>query len=247
MTRILTYWLAISVLITGLAGCAAGHNPDDPYENYNRKVFAFNRQVDKYVYRPVAQGYKAITPMPVRKGLSNFFSNIRQLPIMGNDLLQGNFEWFAYDTARFIINTTVGIGGLFDVATAGGIEKHEQDFGLTMAKWGVRESPYFLLPFLPPTTPRDGLGAIGDYFMSPWPYVGEWWWSYVAYGVPLTETRASLIGPDQLMDEAFDPYTFLRDAYMQRRQAQIERILNPHGDAEKEVTDTQPSDESTES
>ncbi|MDF3054112.1 MAG: VacJ family lipoprotein [Gammaproteobacteria bacterium] len=216
-------------LVLALTGCASGQSPEDPYEGYNRKVFAFNRQIDRFIYRPVAKTYDYVMPSFARKGVRNFFANINQLPIIGNDLLQANGEWLVSDIGRLLINTTLGIGGLFDVATKIGIEKHEQDFGLTLAKWGYRKSSYFIIPFLPSSTPRDIIGFSGDFFMTPWPYIDSDWWGWAAYGVRFVDNRASLLGPDKLIDDAFDPYLLVRDAYLQRRQSQIERVLDPHG------------------
>lgn len=221
--------LLLLAVVLALTGCATGSNPQDPYENYNRKVFSFNKQVDKMVYKPIAQVYDKVTPTPLRRGITNFFDNINQLPIIANNFLQGNMEWFVSDIGRLIVNTTLGVGGIFDVATRLDIEKHEQDFGLTLAKWGFMKSSYLMLPFLPPSTPRDLLGFGGDYFMSPWPYIDSDWWTYAAYGVEFANARASVLGIDQLIDQAFDPYIFVRDAYLQRREAQIQRILDPHG------------------
>jgi phospholipid-binding lipoprotein MlaA len=219
-------------IVLALTGCATGKNPEDPYESFNRKVFSFNMKVDKYVYKPIAQIYDHLTPMPIRKGVTNFFSNIGQLPIIANNLLQGNMEWFVSDIGRLIVNTTMGVGGLFDVATPLGIEKHQQDFGLTLAKWGFRDSPYLMLPFLPSSTPRDIIGFGADYFMSPWPYIENDWWTYAAYGIEFANARAAVLGADKLIEEAFDSYVFVRDAYMQRRQSQIQTILGQHGSNE---------------
>jgi phospholipid-binding lipoprotein MlaA len=225
-------------LIFALTGCATGQTPEDPLEGYNRKVFAFNRQIDKFIYRPVAKTYDFVTPKPIRRGVANFFNNIAQLPTIGNDLLQLNGEWFVSDIGRLIVNTTVGVGGLFDVATKVGIEQHQQDFGLTLAKWGYRKSSYLVVPFLPGATPRDFIGLGGDFLMTPWPYIDTEWWGRAAYGVRFVDARALLLGPDKLIDEAFDPYVFVRDAYLQRRESKIEKVLHPHG-KEDEFADSE--------
>jgi phospholipid-binding lipoprotein MlaA len=226
--------LSLAILVASaasLSSCAsAWHpaNPQDPYEGYNRKVFKFNLGVDRYVYRPIAKGYKAVTPQFVRTGVGNFFSNVGLVPDMANDLLQANGHWFLSDLGRLAINTTVGIGGLFDVAKHAGLPKHSQDFGLTMAKWGAKDSPYFVFPFLPPGTARDffGVNVVG-YATSPWTYVQPDWVSYSAVALNIIDQRAGLLPTDKLVDQAFDPYLFVRDAYLQNRAAKIEMVLHP--------------------
>lgn len=228
---ILTLSLITVLLLT--AGCASTTNPD-PYEGYNRKMFAFNMKVDKFVYRPVAKVYDTITPKPLQKGVTNFFANIDTIPKIANDILQLNPSWLAGDSVRLIINTTLGIGGLFDVASHFGLSKHDQDFGLTLARWGFRQSSYFLLPFLPPGTPRDFIGRGVDLsLLSFWAYVKPEWISYAALGLDMTNQRAAYLSSDKLLDEVFDPYIFLRDAYMQKRKQQIYRVLHPRASPEE--------------
>jgi phospholipid-binding lipoprotein MlaA len=224
--------LASATTLSGCASVAHPNDPQDPYESYNRKVFKFNLTVDRYIYRPIAKGYKAITPQFVRTGVRNFFSNVGLLPDIGNDLLQGNGVWALSDGWRFLINTTVGIGGLFDVAKHVGLPKHNQDFGLTMAKWGVKESPYFVFPFLPPGTTRDffGVNVVG-YATSPLTYVQPDWVSYSAKALDMVDQRAGLLPTDKLVDQAFDPYIFVRDAYLQNRAAKIEAVVHPEEEA----------------
>lgn len=222
--------LVISCAMTGCASTWNPKDPKDPYENYNRKVFAFNLSVDRHVYRPIARGYDAITPKPVQKSVANFFNNVDQVPTIANDLLQLNIPWTFQDVGRLVVNTTLGIGGLFDVAKHMGLERHSQDFGLTLAKWGVRESPYLMVPFFAPSTARDFTASFVDYYgLSIWPYVDPQWLSYSLYGVNLVELRAALLPTDKLIDEAFDPYVFMRDAYLQNREGKIQKVLNPNG------------------
>lgn len=219
------------VLITLLAGCSAtGTNPQDPYEGYNRKVFKFNRGVDKVVYRPIAQVYSTLIPKFIRIGISNVLSNVAEVPRIGNDVLQANPRWAASDLGRLALNSTLGLAGLVDVASNMGLQKHTQDFGLTLAKWGYRDSRYLMLPLLPPATPRDLFGVAGDYAMTPWTYIRPNWIGWAAYGLVVVDKRASFLSSDQLIDEAFDPYIFIRDAYFQSRQAQIEQVLHPQSD-----------------
>ncbi|MFT3741697.1 MAG: VacJ family lipoprotein [Gammaproteobacteria bacterium] len=220
--------IAITALFSFLlSGCATGSNPQDPYEGYNRKVFKFNKVVDSAVYRPVAQVYSAIIPKFVRIGVSNVLSNIAEVPRIGNDILQANPRWAVMDTGRLVLNSTLGLAGLVDVASNMGLEKHSQDFGLTLARWGYTDSSYLLVPFLPPSTPRDFLGLAGDYAMTPWTYVRPNWIGWSAYGLVVVDKRASFLANDKLIEEAFDPYLFLRDAYFQNRKMQIEKVKHP--------------------
>ncbi len=248
-SRTLKSFFIILALVATLivSGCASNPaNPQDPYESYNRKVFKFNRGVDKVVYRPVAKVYTTVLPKFVRIGVGNFISNVAEVNRIGNDILQVNFPWAFSALGRLVINSTLGLGGLIDVATNMGIEKHPQDFGLTLAKWGYRNSSYLMVPFLPPSTPRDLIGWGGDYFMSPWTYVRPNWVGWVAYGVIVTDKRVSFLDTDKLVDEAFDPYIFVRDAYLQSRKAQIEKVLHPHAEDGSFSEELAPGEESTE-
>lgn len=223
-----------------LGGCAnAWHpaTPEDPYEPYNRKVFAFNRQVDKYVYKPIAKGYDTVTPDVIQHRVTSFFSNVGDLSVFANDVLQANANWAASDLSRLLINTTIGIVGLWDPATHMGLPKHSQDLGLTFAKWGMRDSPYFIFPFLGPSTTRDFLGnGIDNYAFSPWTYVKPDWVSYSARGLDFIQLRAQFLQTDKLVDSAFDPYVFVRNFYLQNRKAKIQDVLHP----DKEPADNMP-------
>lgn len=224
--RIYTY---IALLFSAtLSGCAT-HNSScvDPYENYNRQVYQFNKGIDTVFVKPIAFLYKRIVPCPVTKGISNVFNNLTSTITIPNDILQGDLFHTCTDTTRFFINTTFGIGGLFDVASWGGLTCHIEDTGLTFAKWGYCQSAYVMLPLLGPCTIRDTLGLPFDYFVfSPYPYI--------SYTRPLV-VRASLSGlyvidrRSQLLDfdntiqqAAVDPYVFIRDAYLQHRNSLIE-------------------------
>jgi phospholipid-binding lipoprotein MlaA len=217
-----------------VAGCASTWNPktpEDPYESYNRAVFSFNLGVDRHIYRPIAHGYDFITPHFVQNRIRNFFSNVNQVPVIVNDTLQANMPWLVSDIGRLVVNTTLGLGGLFDPATALGMKKHAQDFGLTMAVWGVQKSPYFIFPFLPPGTARDFFGmALDGYAFSVWTYIDPAWVGYSARGLDFIQLRAGLLSLDKSVDEAFDPYIFLRDSYLQNRHSKIQRVLHPRED-----------------
>ncbi len=159
--------LAATAAATVLAGCATSGNPKDPIEGYNRAMFSFNETVDKAVIKPVAQGYNYVTPQPVQTGVSNFFGNLADIWTSVNNLLQGKPGDALSDAGRVLINSTVGILGLFDVATPMGLEKHEEDFGQTLGRWGVGDGAYVVLPILGPRTVRDTVGLAADIYTDP--------------------------------------------------------------------------------
>jgi phospholipid-binding lipoprotein MlaA len=213
--------LALTCLI--LFGCAslppgAKRDPRDPWERMNRTTFKVNTALDHASARPVARAYEKVTPRPVRTGVSNFIDNLFYPVTMANDLLQLKFLPFAQDIGRLVLNTTVGVGGIFDPATQAGLPKHEEDLGQTFGWWGSGPGPYFLIPLLGPSDVRDGIGKIGDGFMSPLSYVNNNYVRYGVYGVYLVDTRYRLLPQDKLLDEAYDPYTLMKNAYLQRRQ-----------------------------
>ncbi|MCL5261026.1 MAG: VacJ family lipoprotein [Gammaproteobacteria bacterium] len=206
-----------------LSGCATTnnnltHDPKDPLESYNRKMHAFNMELDKLFFRPVAVVYDTFLPWPIKKGINNFFSNVGEVPTVANDILQTNFYQATSDSARFVFNSIIGIGGLFDVASKMGLEKNYEDFGITLVKWGAKDSAYFVIPILGPSTLRDLWSLPVNYFgLSVWGYVRPMWIGYAAIGVRYVDTRASLLAGDKMLEQAFDPYAFIRDAYLQRR------------------------------
>ena len=219
-TVTLSFCLALNLSLTACAR-KPSNAAVDPYENFNRVIFAFNQDIDHLIYRPVSKIYRGITPRPLRKGVTNFFDNVGELTTMPNDLLQGKVKYVFLDFWRFVVNSTFGVGGLFDVATKWGLKKHYNDFGMTLAYWGGKaNSPYLQIPFLGPSTFRDGLGLAFDYGMSPYPYLPSEW-QYSLQGVNLINIRTQLLPTDKLVDNAFDPYIFVRNAYLQHRRAAI--------------------------
>jgi phospholipid-binding lipoprotein MlaA len=212
----------ISISLAGslaLAGCASkGTNPADPYEPFNRKVYKFNNTFDKIFLKPPAKLYRAVFPGFVRKGVNNFYNNLDLIPTVGNDLLQAEGKWAIRDSWRFVINSTLGIGGILDVAQTFGLQPHSNDLGITLAKWGDKNSPYLVLPFLGPSTIRDGAGWLFQFALySPYVYIHE---DSVVYGLlalRYVDLRAQMFDAERLMDEALDKYSFMRDAYLQHR------------------------------
>lgn len=206
-----------------LAGCASARNPVDPLEPLNRKVYEFNRVVDDAAIKPAAKGYKAAVPPPLRGGVTNFFGNFRDVTTAVNNLLQLKLNKAFSDAGRVALNSTVGLFGIFDVATRVGLEKHDEDFGQTLGYWGVGDGPYLVLPILGPSTVRDSVGLIGDYFTDPeFYFIHDAPETWLALGTRFINVRANLLEADRLLDQAaIDRYAFLRDAYLQRRHSLI--------------------------
>ena len=188
----------------------------DPWEGFNRAVYSFNDTLDRYLLKPVAKGYLAITPAPVQTGIGNFFNNLGDFTTIINDLLQAKFFQAGQDSTRFLVNSTVGIVGLVDVGSRIGLERHNEDFGQTLGYWGMGSGPYLMLPVLGPSTLRDGTGLIPEYFVSPLMDVDDRAFRYSLWVLDGIDTRARLFDAEKLI--AGDRYTFLREAYLQRRE-----------------------------
>ncbi|MGR9116688.1 MAG: MlaA family lipoprotein [Gammaproteobacteria bacterium] len=187
-------------------------SPVDPYEGFNRSMYGFNMGVDKYLLKPVADSYQFITPDFMQTGVTNFFNNLKGINVVLNDLLQGKFKQSASDTGRFLTNSTIGVLGLFDVATDLGLEANVEDFGQTLAVWGVDQGPYLVLPILGPTTVRDGPAIIVDKAANPGTYVPG---TGIIEGI---NERANADGALKFIDEAaLDPYVFTRESFLQYR------------------------------
>ena len=213
-----------------LNGCATNtaQNPQDPWEEWNRGTQGFNDNVDDFILKPVAEGYDYVTPDFVNTGISNFFSNLRDIGVTVNDLLQLKFMQGGMDAGRFLVNSTAGVGGLVDVASMINLPKHEEDFGQTLGYWGVPAGPYLVLPFWGPSSPRGTFGLVGDAAMNPLSYtlfVGGSLSTVAslsatgARGVETVDNRADLIKVEKIATEAaIDRYAYFRDAYMQRRR-----------------------------
>ena len=206
-----------------MTGCASpGHNPNDPFETVNRSVYKLNDTLDKAVIKPVAKGYNAVIPEPGKLMLSNFFSNLNDVTVVVNDLLQLKVRVAISDTSRVAMNTTVGFFGLIDVASAIGLEKHYEDFGQTLGKWGIGSGPYLMLPLLGPSSVRDGVGLYADSYTSVVNHVNNVPTRNELYATSLMGRRARLLKQEEALDEAsFDRYAFIRDAYLQQRQNEV--------------------------
>ena len=226
--RVLTRWITVSSVFL-LASCIPkGANPDDPYEAINRKTYKFNRAFDATFLKPLAKIYKWALPSVVRASINNAYENINMIPTVGNDLLQADFRYAIKDTWRFFFNSTFGIGGLFDVAASRfGLPPHSNDLGLTFAKWGNPKSPYIMIPLLGPSTIRDGMADMFQYaIMTPYPYIQYNYVLYPLLGVRYVDLRSQFLDTEKLMQEAFDQYAFMRDAYLQHRNYKIQMVLS---------------------
>jgi len=191
----------------------------DPWEGFNRAMFSFNDGLDTYALKPVSQGYKAIMPDIAETGVSNFFGNLSDVGTLLNNLLQGKFSNATQDFARIAFNSTFGLAGLIDVATPMGIEKHDEDFGQTFGYWGVESGPYLVLPFFGPTTVRDGIGRVPDYLVDPVRQLDDNGARNAMYATRIINDRAELLEAEKLISG--DKYTFIRDAYLQKRAFSI--------------------------
>lgn len=215
------------VILAVLQGCTTVPHPvpEDPWEGMNRDILSFNDQVDKFVLKPVAKGYQWITPEFADIGISNFFSNLKDIGVSVNDFLQAKPKRGIMDTTRFLVNSTAGIAGFIDVATMIDLPKHQEDFAQTLAVWGVPRGPYFVIPLLGPSSVRGVGGYVGDSALHPLTYTFFFGSSAVSWGlsvglstVEIVDARADFLGAEAVASEAaIDRYVFFRSAYMQRR------------------------------
>ena len=219
-------WRGVLVLAVAglLAGCASGgtqqeRHPDDPWEGFNRKVFAFNDVLDRYALKPVARAYRFVTPDPVETGVGNVFSNLGEPRTVLNSLLQGKPRNASVATARFLINTTVGVGGLWDVASRLEVTGREEDFGQTLGVWGWEESRYLVLPLFGPSTVRDTGGRPVDMYSYPTTYIEDDETRLGLTALRLVDKRAGLLDQEALIQG--DRYSFVRDAWLQQRRFEV--------------------------
>lgn len=216
--------LALCIAAALTAGCAqipenAGTDPSDPWEKMNRQTYAFNDKVDTYVMRPIAKGYEAVVPETARESIHNVFVNLGEPANIMNNALQGKGEGALASLFRLLINTTLGVGGLFDVAGVhGGQPVRSEDFGQTLGVWGVGDGPYFVIPFLGPSSVRDTAGLGVGYFSQPQTYTDGGWIEWGAWGMYAVDARARLLPATDLLKEAVDPYVMAREAYLSNRK-----------------------------
>ena len=238
---VLSRLLAATAVLLAVTGCAsndAAKNGGDPYENMNRKFYTFNDTLDKHFVEPVAKRYAQYTPDPVRNGITNFFDNTGYLNTIANDLLQGKFTQTASDSGRFLVNSTIGIGGLFDPATSMGLKQHNEDLGQTFGKWGAKEGAYLMLPLMGPSSFRDIGSPVMDMFLNPLTYFASVV-TIPAGVVSAVNTRANLLDATRIRDQAaLDPYTFVREAWRQQREYDI-YDGNPPGDGYEDYIEGQ--------
>lgn len=227
----LIFLVSVSV-VSGCATLDGPPNPDDPLERYNRAMFAFNETMDKAILKPVAKGYNWIMPSVLSTGVTNFFNNLDDIVVFANSLLQLKIKQAVATSARVVYNTTFGLLGFIDVASHMDLPKKNEDFGQTLAVWGVDSGPYFVLPFLGPSTVRDGLSVPVDWILfDPIFQDKELNVTLTALVIRYTDKRAGLIKAGDIIDAtAPDKYAFLRDAYLQRREYLIHDGAPPEGE-----------------
>ncbi len=208
--------LALAALV---AGCAAAPSRDDPFEPMNRASYRVHEVVDGYVVKPVAQAYVDYTPKLVQRGVRNFFGNIDDFFSFINDVLQNKPDKAGNDLGRVITNTGFGLLGIIDIASEAGIPKGNEDFGQTFGYWGIPQGPYLFIPVLGPTTVRDGTGWIIRAYATPIGYIPDVSTRNILWGIGFIDARAAALQSESLLDQAsLDRYTFIRRAYLQRRQ-----------------------------
>ena len=224
--------LLLAGIVSSLSGCATTGPDYDPYESLNRGIHAFNEAVDEAAIKPAATFYELITPEFVSLGVSNFFGNLRDIQSALNDLLQGKVPMAFEGAVRVTVNSTLGLAGLIDVGTEMGLERRIEDFGQTMGVWGVGSGPYLVLPLLGPSSVRDAFGSAVDILTDPLLLVTRDTLRYSAAALRVVDDRAGLLHTDLVLGTAaIDEYSYVRDAYLQRRQAQIHDGELPEGKA----------------
>ncbi|MBL4867651.1 MAG: VacJ family lipoprotein [Pseudomonadales bacterium] len=218
MTAVFRVMLLLIMMIgtASLYSSAVSAEESDPFESVNRKVFKFNDWLDRYTIKPLAKVYKKLTPKPINSGITHFFSNLNDISVTFNDLLQLKFAQAGSDSLRFLVNTSIGLLGTVDVASRVKLPKHNEDFGQTLGKWGVSPGPYIVLPLLGPFTARRVAAYPVDNFLSYYPHVSEPRDRNVAKGTELVDKRASLLAAEAFISG--DRYAFVRDAYLQQRE-----------------------------
>lgn len=220
-------WAAFSLsAAVTLSGCATTadeyRDPSDPLETFNRVMYRFNSDLDTAVMKPLARGYNAVVPAPVNRGVTNFFNNLDDVGSAVNNLLQLKLGRAVSDVGRVVINSTVGMAGLMDVASNMDLPKYGEDFGQTLGTWGIGTGPYLVLPVLGSSTVRDGVGVVAEWYLDPVTYIEDDSVRWSVRGLDVVDTRAELLNASRVLETAaLDPYAFVRDAYLQRRQSLV--------------------------
>ena len=211
--------LCVCAGVVMLPVAANAATEDDPWEGVNRVIFKFNEKLDTYALKPLAQGYQFITPQFLEDGIHNMYRNIGDVRNLANDVLQAKPHSAGVDTARLLMNTTLGVAGFFDVGTKMGLQRNSEDFGQTLGHWGVPSGPYVMLPLLGPSTVRDAVALYPDGFTEPYPYMHDIPARNMAIGMDIIDTRASLLSAEKLVTG--DKYVFIRNAYLQHREFKV--------------------------
>lgn len=218
--KVLNHSCKVLVLAAGIVMpfdyAAAQYADADPYAKVNRNIYAFNQSLDDIIFRPVTQAYDDIFPPFAKRGVTNFFNNLDDINVVFNDLLQLKMKNALHDSSRFVVNSTVGVAGFFDVATGMGLYKNYEDFGQTLGYWGVPTGPYIVLPLLGTSNVRDAIGLIPDYLLNPVFWVNDKEARFFLYALDNTDTRLFYMAAESMVSG--DEYIFVRDAYLQRRE-----------------------------
>ena len=207
----------------------------DPLEDRNRSIYAFNENLDEAIIEPAADGYAYIIPNFLQKGLNNFFDNINYPITIINQVLQGNIEKSLQDTLRFSVNTSIGIFGFFDPASSMGLPEHDEDFGQTLAVWGVKEGPYLMLPFIGPKTLRSLTGDLTDVLFNPLLNIDDTNLKIKTNLINILQDSSDLSGLEEELDNSFDPYQYIKDSYIQNRKYKIHNGNTSEDDIEIEI------------
>lgn len=226
----IVYILSASLSVGACAGTARVAN--DPWEPVNRKIYTVNRGLDSVILKPVARGYRKLVPSFARRGVNNFFTNLRTPLVIVNDFLQGKGRDGLSDTGRFLLNSTVGMAGLLDPATSAGLERHNEDFGQTLAVWGVPDGPFVTVPLLGPRTLRDALSIPLNIFANPLYHYDNTSIRDKLWGLDAIRLRSGLLPAESIVEDSSDPYLTIRESYLQNRKYLIFDGDPPEDDAE---------------
>ncbi len=238
ISHIRTFFCILLMVLVSACATNGSRDPQDPFERFNRSTFKFNQAMDETIFNPIGRAYDAILPKFINQGISNFFSNLREISIIVNDILQLKIGQSVSDFARLVFNSTIGLLGFFDVSSNMGLPKHNEDFGQTLATWGFGSGPYFVVPFFGPTTPRAATSfGVDGVLLSPTAYINDNAYSYGLMSLKYIDFKADLLSTGELLGiAAVDEYEFVKNVYFQRR----DRLI--HDRNEDEIMDSEPPD-----